>query len=40
MNAITYTLILFLVRAIIPFGLLILIGEWMRRRESRYWFHQ
>jgi len=40
MNAIAYTLILFLARAIIPFGLLILIGEWIRRREVHYWFHQ
>jgi hypothetical protein len=29
-----------LVRVIIPFGLLITIGEWMRRREIKYWFHR
>ena len=38
MNAIAFTLILFLARAIIPFGALILLGEWMRRREANYWF--
>jgi hypothetical protein len=38
MNAIAFTLVLFLVRAIIPFGILILLGEWIRRREANYWF--
>jgi hypothetical protein len=27
-----------LVRVIVPFGLLITFGEWMRRREINYWF--
>lgn len=27
-----------LVRVIVPFGLLITLGEWMRRREIKYWF--
>ena len=29
----------FLVRVIVPFALLITIGEWVRRREIKYWFH-
>lgn len=29
----------FLVRVIIPFTLLITAGEWVRRREIKYWFH-
>jgi hypothetical protein len=37
MNAVAYTLILFFARVIIPFGTLILFGEWMRRREKNYW---
>lgn len=36
MNAITITLFL-LIRAVIPFGFLILLGEWVRRREANYW---
>lgn len=36
MNAITITLFL-LIRAVIPFGMLIVIGEWVRRREVNYW---
>lgn len=27
-----------LIRVVIPFGLLITFGEWMRRREINYWF--
>lgn len=37
MNTIAIALIL-LVRAMIPFGILIALGEWMRRREINYWF--
>ncbi len=33
MNAAELMLILILARLIIPFGLLLLIGEWMQRRE-------
>lgn len=29
----------FLVRVMVPFALLITIGEWVRRRETKYWFH-
>lgn len=38
MSAIAIALFI-LVRVLIPFGLLIAIGEWVRRREIRYWFH-
>ncbi len=37
MNASEIIFLLFVARLIIPFGLLMLIGEWMRRRESNYW---
>lgn len=30
-------LLLFIVRLIIPFGILMLIGKWLRRQESKYW---
>jgi hypothetical protein len=30
---------LFLVRILIPITLLLVLGEWVRRREIRYWFH-
>ena len=29
--------IFLLIRIILPFSLLIAIGEWMRRREANYW---
>ena len=29
--------LLFLVRVLIPFTLLLVLGEWVRRRELRYW---
>lgn len=35
---ITFTL-LFLVRVLIPVVLLLLLGEWVRRHEIRYWLH-
>ncbi len=38
MSAIAFALFI-LVRVLIPFGLLIAIGEWVRRREIRYWFY-
>lgn len=37
MNASEIVLLLFLARLIIPFGALILIGEWLRQKESNYW---
>jgi hypothetical protein len=36
MNVIAIT-ILFLLRVVIPFGILLSLGEWMRRREANYW---
>ena len=37
MNGSEIILLLFVVRLVIPFGLLMLIGEWLRRKESNYW---
>jgi len=37
MNTIALALIL-LVRVVVPFSILIALGEWMRRREADYWF--
>lgn len=37
MNGSDVILFLFLVRLIIPFGLLMLVGELLRRKESNYW---
>lgn len=38
MSAIAIALFI-LVRVLIPFGLLIALGEWVRRREIRSWFY-
>ena len=38
MSAIAIALLI-LIRVLIPFGLLIAIGEWVRRREIGYWFN-
>ena len=38
MNTIALIIILSL-RVLIPFGILISFGEWIRRRETRYWLH-
>lgn len=32
--------VIFLIRMILPFGLLIALGEWMRRREANYWLRR
>jgi hypothetical protein len=37
MNGTEIILLLFLIRLVIPFGLLLLIGEWLRRRDANYW---
>ena len=29
-----------LIRIILPFIVLITLGEWIRRREADYWFHR
>lgn len=38
MNTIALIVLLSL-RVLIPFSILITIGEWIRRREKRYWLH-
>jgi hypothetical protein len=37
MNGSEIILLLFVIRLILPFGLLMLVGEWLRRKESNYW---
>ncbi|WKZ37150.1 MAG: hypothetical protein QY332_04320 [Anaerolineales bacterium] len=37
MNGSEIILLLFLVRLVVPFGLLLLAGEWVRRRHVNYW---
>lgn len=37
MNGSEVILLLFVLRIIIPFGLLMLVGEWLRHKESNYW---
>jgi hypothetical protein len=37
MNGSEFFILYFAVRIVIPFGLLVLLGEWMRRREANYW---
>lgn len=36
MNALALALLL-LIRVIVPVGVLIALGEWIRRREAKYW---
>ena len=37
MNATEYVLILTILRLIIPFGLILLLGELVKRRDANYW---
>lgn len=37
MNGSEIIFLLFVIRLIAPFGLLILIGEWRHQKESNYW---
>ena len=37
MNGLEIILLLFVTRLVIPFGVLMLVGEWLRRKESNYW---
>ena len=39
MNTIALLLLLS-IRVLIPFGVLVAFGEWVRRREQRYWLHR
>jgi hypothetical protein len=38
MNTIVFAVIL-LARIILPLSILTAFGEWIRRREAHYWFH-
>lgn len=37
MFGIEVMLALLISRVVLPFGILLLIGEWIRRREANYW---
>jgi hypothetical protein len=37
MNGTEIVLLLFVIRILIPFGLLMLVGEWIRLHEANYW---
>lgn len=37
MNASEFVLLLFVIRLVVPFGLLIVAGEWVRRHNANYW---
>lgn len=37
MNGIEIIVLLFLARLVVPFGLLLLIGEWIRQQQVNYW---
>ena len=37
MNATEFVLFLTILRLVIPFGLILLLGEFIRRREADYW---
>lgn len=37
MNGSEVILLLFLVRLVVPFGLLLLVGELFRRHDANYW---
>jgi hypothetical protein len=37
MNGSEIILLLFVVRLVVPFGVLMLVGEWIHRKESNYW---
>jgi hypothetical protein len=32
--------VIFLIRLILPFSILMAFGEWVRRRQSTYWFQK
>jgi hypothetical protein len=38
MFGIEVVLILMLIRVLLPLGLMLWLGEWVRRREIHYWF--
>jgi hypothetical protein len=32
--------VILLIRLILPISILLVFGEWIRRREANYWFHK
>jgi hypothetical protein len=38
MKAAEFVLLLTILRLVIPFGLILVLGELVRRREAHYWF--
>jgi hypothetical protein len=39
MNATIYVLFLIVLRLVIPIGLLLSLGEWIKRRNAKYWLN-
>lgn len=37
MNGSEFFILYFLIRIVIPFGMLLMVGELLRRKESNYW---
>lgn len=37
MNGSEFFILYFAARVVLPFGVLLLIGEWLRRKETHYW---
>ena len=37
MNAPVFVLLFTILRLVIPFGLVLALGEWIRRRDAKYW---
>ena len=40
MNATEYVLVLTILRLVIPFGLILLLGELIRRRDAKNWLKE
>jgi len=39
MNATEYVLLLTILRLVVPFGLILVLGELIRRRDANYWIN-
>jgi hypothetical protein len=37
MNGFEFVFLLFLIRLVVPIGLLLIAGEWMHRKNANYW---
>ena len=37
MNGFEFFILYFVIRIVIPFGMMLLIGELLRRKETNYW---